>query len=117
VRARPIREAAQLTSESSVATGKAASLIRHPPLLFYLLARSCSEFAYQVAAVAIGWQIYARAPDDGLSGAASSRRIGLRMFEALIAFGVATAVFALSHHLWLTVPRSPRWAQPTRSAS
>lgn len=35
------------------------SLTRHPPLLFYLAARGCSEFAYQMATVAVGWQIYA----------------------------------------------------------
>ena len=60
-----------MTSESSIAAGKALGLIRHPPLLFYLLARSCSEFAYQVATVAIGWQIYAltgSAFDLGLAG-------------------------------------------------
>lgn len=58
-------------SESSIAAGRAISLIRHPPLLFYLLARSCSEFAYQIATVAIGWQIYAltgSAFDLGLAG-------------------------------------------------
>jgi MFS family permease len=45
--------------------------MRHPPLLFYLLARSCSELAYQIATVAIGWQIYAltgSAFDLGLAG-------------------------------------------------
>src|SRR5690242_21775871 len=50
---------------------KAVSLTRHPPLLFYLLARSCSEFAYQIATVAVGWQIYAltgSAFDLGLAG-------------------------------------------------
>jgi MFS family permease len=31
------------------------------------------------------------------------RRIGLRMFQAVIAFGAATVVFALSHELWLSV--------------
>jgi MFS family permease len=58
-------------SESSIVAGKAISLTRHPPLLFYLLARSCSEFAYQIATVAIGWQIYAltgSAFDLGLAG-------------------------------------------------
>jgi MFS family permease len=48
-----------VAAESQLAAGSAVSLLRHPPLLFYLLARSCSEFAYQIATVAIGWQIYA----------------------------------------------------------
>lgn len=33
-------------------------LFTHRPFLFYLGARSCSRFATQVAAVAVGWQIY-----------------------------------------------------------
>src|SRR3984893_8163117 len=32
-----------------------------------------------------------------------SRRVGLRMFQAVIIFGVATVVFALSHWMWLSV--------------
>jgi MFS family permease len=32
-----------------------------------------------------------------------SRRVGLRMFQAVIVFGVATVVFALSHWMWLSV--------------
>jgi MFS family permease len=32
-----------------------------------------------------------------------SRRVGMRMFEAVIVFGVATVVFALSHWMWLSV--------------
>jgi len=31
------------------------------------------------------------------------RHVGLRMFQAVIAFGVATIVFALSHWMWLSV--------------
>ncbi len=31
------------------------------------------------------------------------RRVGMRMFEAVIVFGVATVVFALSHWMWLSV--------------
>jgi MFS family permease len=34
-------------------------LLRHPPFLFYFLARGFSEFSKQIAAVAVGWQIYA----------------------------------------------------------
>ena len=35
------------------------SLFRHKPFLFYFWARNFSEFSYQMAAVAVGWQIYA----------------------------------------------------------
>jgi MFS family permease len=31
------------------------------------------------------------------------RRVGMRMFQAVIAFGAATVVFALSHWMWLSV--------------
>jgi MFS family permease len=31
------------------------------------------------------------------------RRVGLRMFQAVIVFGVATVVFALSHWMWLSL--------------
>ena len=31
-----------------------------------------------------------------------SRRVGLRMFQAVIVFGVATVVFAVSHWMWLS---------------
>jgi MFS family permease len=32
-----------------------------------------------------------------------SRRVGLRMFQAVIVFGIATIAFALSHWMWLSV--------------
>jgi MFS family permease len=31
------------------------------------------------------------------------RRVGMRMFQAVIVFGVATVVFAVSHSMWLSV--------------
>ena len=34
---------------------------------------------------------------------ALSRRVGLRMFQAVIVFGVATVVFAVSHRIWLSL--------------
>ncbi|MGY8678777.1 MFS transporter [Bradyrhizobium sp. UFLA05-153] len=37
---------------------RAGELIKHPPFLFFLLSRSLSRFSSQIAAVAIGWQIY-----------------------------------------------------------
>ena len=36
----------------------ARELLRHGPFLFFLLSRSLSRFSSQIAAVAIGWQIY-----------------------------------------------------------
>jgi MFS family permease len=34
---------------------------------------------------------------------AISRRVGMRMFEAVIVFGLATVAFALSHVIWLSI--------------
>jgi MFS family permease len=34
---------------------------------------------------------------------AIKRRVGMRMFQAVIIFGLATVVFALSHAIWLSV--------------
>lgn len=34
---------------------------------------------------------------------AINRRVGMRMFQAVIVFGLATIVFALSHWLWLSI--------------
>ena len=36
----------------------ARDLLRHGPFLYFLLSRSLSRFSSQIAAVAIGWQIY-----------------------------------------------------------
>ena len=41
------------------ASASSLALIGHRPFLLYFLARGFSEFAYQMAAVAVGWQIYA----------------------------------------------------------
>jgi len=43
----------QLSSSSDV-----RSLLRHPPLLLFVVSRSFSEFSWQIATVAVGWQIY-----------------------------------------------------------
>lgn len=32
-----------------------------------------------------------------------NRRVGMRMFQAVIVFGVATVVFAFSHSIWLSI--------------
>jgi MFS family permease len=34
---------------------------------------------------------------------AINRRVGMRMFQAVIIFGLATVVFAVSHLLWLSI--------------
>jgi MFS family permease len=34
---------------------------------------------------------------------AINRRVGMRMFQAVIVFGIATVVFGLSHWMWLSV--------------
>ena len=39
--------------------GMSSSLLRHKPFLFYVLGRIFSTGANQIAAVAIGWQVYA----------------------------------------------------------
>ena len=43
---------------SSLMPVGARDLLRHGPFLFFLLSRSFSRFASQIAAVAIGWQVY-----------------------------------------------------------
>jgi MFS family permease len=54
-----------------VAALETRALLRHWPFTFYIGARGFSEFASQIAVVAIGWQIYAltgSALDLGLAG-------------------------------------------------
>ena len=50
-------------------------------------------------APAVGAMVMAAA----LARTSLTRRVGLRMFQAVIVFGVATVVFALSHWLWLSL--------------
>jgi len=44
---------------SSASSAGSRILFTHPPFLFYLWARAFSSFSYQIAAVAVGWQVYA----------------------------------------------------------
>jgi MFS family permease len=44
---------------SSDSSDSSRALLGHRPFLLYFLARGFSEFSYQMAAVAVGWQIYA----------------------------------------------------------
>jgi MFS family permease len=62
-----------------------AQLWRHRPFLHYFASRSLSEFSYQIAAVAVGWQIYAlshSALDLGLAGLVQFAPSALLMFPA-----------------------------------
>jgi MFS family permease len=43
----------------SSSTSGTKALFNHSPFAFYFWARGCSALAYQIAAVAVGWQIYA----------------------------------------------------------
>jgi MFS family permease len=44
---------------SSASSVSSRILLTHPPFLFYLWGRGFSSFAYQIATVAVGWQVYA----------------------------------------------------------
>jgi MFS family permease len=64
---------------------KSATLYGHPPFVFYFLGRGFSEFAYQMAAVAVGWQVYAltgSAFDLGLVGLVQFIPTALLVFVA-----------------------------------
>lgn len=61
------------------------SLWRHRPFLHYFASRSLSEFSYQIATVAVGWQIYAlthSALDLGLAGLMQFLPSAILMFPA-----------------------------------
>ena len=66
-------------------SGPASSLWRHRPFLHYFASRNLSEFSYQIAAVAVGWQIYAlthSALDLGLAGLVQFAPSALLMLPA-----------------------------------
>jgi hypothetical protein len=44
---------------SSASPARATILFGHRPFLFYSWARGFSEFSYQIATVAVSWQVYA----------------------------------------------------------
>jgi MFS family permease len=65
--------------------GSANSLFGHQPFLLGFWARSLSEFAYQISAVAVGWQVYAlthSALDLGLVGLVQFVPTALLVFVA-----------------------------------
>jgi MFS family permease len=44
---------------SSASSASSRNLLKHPPFLLFAGARGFSEFAQQIATVAVGWQVYA----------------------------------------------------------
>jgi len=108
----------------SIPTATAKTVLSHRPFLFYFWARSFSEFSYQVAAVAVGWQIYAltdSAFDLGMVGLVQFVPTALLVFIAghtadrydrkrvvqicQLGAGLAAAFLAWGSFAgWLTVP-------------
>src|SRR5271156_170884 len=69
----------------SLSSRRAPHLWRHRPFLHYFASRALSEFSYQIAAVAVGWQIYSlthSAFDLGLAGLVQFLPSALLMFPA-----------------------------------
>jgi len=109
---------------SSALPAGSGSLLAHRPLLFYLATRSFSEFSYQIATVAVGWQIYqltGSAFDLGIVGLVQFIPSALLVFTAghaadrydrkrvvqicLLADGLTAALLAWGTFAgWLTVP-------------
>jgi MFS family permease len=108
----------------SIASRAGSRLFAHPPFLLYLWARSFSRFSSQIAAVAVGWQIYemtGSAFDLGLVGLVQFIPAAVLVFAAghaadrfdrkrvlqvcQIAEGLAAAFLAWGSLAgWLTVP-------------
>lgn len=65
------------------------TVLKHPPFLFYWTARTAASVAWQIQAVAVGWQMYA------LTGSAFDLGlVGLAEFVPLIAFMLAVGPLA-----------------------
>jgi MFS family permease len=112
------------TGKISTLTPGAVTLLRHPPFLLFLTGRSLSAMAYQISAVAVGWQIYALThsafalgmvglaaflPMAGctfLAGHAADRYARQRVVQLcqLLEAAIATYLAAGSYFAWLTVP-------------
>ena len=70
---------------STLAPVGAATLLRQPSLIFFLLSRSLSRFSSLIGAVAIGWQVYdmtGRAFDLGMVGLVQFLPTALLVFVA-----------------------------------
>src|ERR1700722_2834942 len=109
---------------SSALPAGPGSLLAHRPFLLYLAARSFSEFSYQIATVAVGWQIYqltGSAFDLGMVGLVQFIPPALLVFAAghaadrydrkrvmqicLLADGLTAALLAWRTSAgWLTAP-------------
>src|ERR1700722_6096745 len=109
---------------SSAVSAGPGSLLAHRPFLLYLAARSFSEFSYQIATVAVGWQIYqltGSAFDLGMVGLVQFIPSALLVFAAghaadrydrkrvmqicLLADGLTAALLAWGTSAgWLTAP-------------
>ena len=74
---------------SSLMQAGSSALFSHPSFLLFLLSRSLSRFSSQIAAVAIGWQIY-----DLTGSAFDLGMVGLVQFlpTALLVFVAGHAV-------------------------
>jgi len=72
---------------SSLISAGSGALLKHPSFLLFLLSRSFSRFSSQIAAVAIGWQIY-----DMTGSAFDLGMVGLVQF-----LPTALLVFAAGH--------------------
>src|SRR5204863_949212 len=119
------RRSATRRAMSSTVTAGARELLRDASFLFFLLSRNLSRFSSQVAAVAIGWQIYdltGSAFDLGMvglvqflptallvfvAGHAADRFERKRVVQLCQLAEAATALFlAVSSFAgWLTVPQ------------
>ena len=77
----------KVPSVPTPASGRASGLFAHRPFLLFFWGRGLSEFAYQIGAVAVGWQVYA------LTGSAFDLgMVGLVQF-----IPTAVLVFAAGH--------------------
>jgi MFS family permease len=72
---------------SSTPSAASDTLLRHSPFLYFVASRSFSRFSSQIAAVAVGWQIY-----DLTSSAFDLGMVGLVQFIPM-----AVLVFAAGH--------------------
>jgi MFS family permease len=74
-------------SADAVIPAGSSALLRHPPFVFYMLARCFSRFSSQIAAVAVGWQVY-----DMTGSAFQLGMVGLVQFVPMLVL-----VFAGGH--------------------
>jgi MFS family permease len=110
---------------TTLAPGPSTSLRRQRPFVLFWCARVAATTAFEMQAVAVGWQIYdlTGSPFDlglvgllrsapALGALASSillsrhplrRRVGRILFAVVMGFGAATAVFAVSTSLALSL--------------